>query len=195
MISLAPRGTRNAGWPAQPRLFRHFISWWMASSEMSFRPYTSHAFIATAIPTSGRLRPGSVSTRLPWRLHACLMLPVYQERWTSGAPATWWLARCRTSAGGGSVAEPRVVVAHREQLWWLLAEAAQLEHRLYDHTRRLVAKTGLIDFRTWYLEASPEYSPWGGEDSAAVVTAAESATERQLSLLIIAAGPPFRRLR
>jgi len=24
--------------------------------------------------------------------------------------------------------EPRVVVAHREHLWWLLAEAAQLEH-------------------------------------------------------------------
>jgi Ferritin-like len=26
--------------------------------------------------------------------------------------------------------EPRVVVAHREQLWWLLAEAAQLEHMI-----------------------------------------------------------------
>ena len=88
-----------------------------------------------------------------------------------------------------------MVVAHREQLWRLLAEAAQLEHRLYDHTRRLVAKTGLIDFRTWYLGASPEHSPWGGEDSAAVVTAVESAAERQLSLLIITAGPPFRRLR
>ena len=26
--------------------------------------------------------------------------------------------------------EPRVVVAHREQLWWLLAEAAQLKHMI-----------------------------------------------------------------
>ena len=26
--------------------------------------------------------------------------------------------------------EPRVVVAHREHLWWLLAEAAQLEHMI-----------------------------------------------------------------
>jgi Cyclic nucleotide-binding domain len=68
-------------------------------------------------------------------------------------------------------------------------------HWLYDHTRRLVAKTGLIDFRTWYLEASPEHSPWGGEDSAAVVTAVESAAERQLSLLIMGDDPPFRRLR
>jgi hypothetical protein len=29
-----------------------------------------------------------------------------------------------------SVAEPRVVVAHREDLWWLLAEACQLEHMI-----------------------------------------------------------------
>jgi rubrerythrin len=28
------------------------------------------------------------------------------------------------------VTEPRVVVGHREQLWWLLAEAAQLEHMI-----------------------------------------------------------------
>jgi hypothetical protein len=26
--------------------------------------------------------------------------------------------------------EPRVVVANREHLWWLLAEAAQLEHMI-----------------------------------------------------------------
>jgi hypothetical protein len=68
-------------------------------------------------------------------------------------------------------------------------------HWLYDHTRRLVARTGLIDFRTWYLQASPERSPWGGEDSPAVVTAVESAVERHLSLLIIGGEPPFRRLQ
>ena len=26
--------------------------------------------------------------------------------------------------------EPRVVVAHREDVWWLLSEAAQLEHMI-----------------------------------------------------------------
>jgi hypothetical protein len=31
---------------------------------------------------------------------------------------------------GAPGAEPRVVVAHREHLWWLLAEAAQLEHMI-----------------------------------------------------------------
>src|SRR5205807_10257236 len=29
-----------------------------------------------------------------------------------------------------SAAEPKVVVAHREDLWWLLAEACQLEHMI-----------------------------------------------------------------
>ena len=33
-------------------------------------------------------------------------------------------AICR---GGGSVTEPKVVVAHREQLWWLLAERQQVK--------------------------------------------------------------------
>jgi hypothetical protein len=33
-----------------------------------------------------------------------------------------------TQADG--LAEPRIVVAHREHLWWLLAEAAQLEHMI-----------------------------------------------------------------
>ena len=28
------------------------------------------------------------------------------------------------------VAEPKIVVAHREDLWWLLAEACQLEHMI-----------------------------------------------------------------
>jgi Ferritin-like len=31
---------------------------------------------------------------------------------------------------GRVMSEPRVVVAHREHLWWLLAEAAQLEHMI-----------------------------------------------------------------
>jgi Ferritin-like len=33
-------------------------------------------------------------------------------------------------AGNMSAVEPRVVVAHREDLWWLLSEACQLEHMI-----------------------------------------------------------------
>jgi Cyclic nucleotide-binding domain len=68
-------------------------------------------------------------------------------------------------------------------------------HWVYDRAGRLAAKSGLIDFRRWHLEASPQRSPWGDEESPAVVTAVESALERQLSRLIVGADPPFRRLR
>jgi len=68
-------------------------------------------------------------------------------------------------------------------------------HWVYDQAGRLAAKTGLIDFRRWHLEATPQHSPWGDEESPAVVTAVESALERQLSRLIVGGDPPFRRLQ
>jgi hypothetical protein len=68
-------------------------------------------------------------------------------------------------------------------------------HWVYDHAGRLAAKTGLIDFHRWHLEATREHSPWGAEESPAVVTAVETALERQLSRLIIGGDPPFRKLR
>ena len=67
-------------------------------------------------------------------------------------------------------------------------------HWIYDRTCRLAAKTGLIDFRSWYAQASPEHSPWGDEESPAIVTAVESAMERDLSLLILGTDPPFMKL-
>jgi hypothetical protein len=68
-------------------------------------------------------------------------------------------------------------------------------HWIYDQAGRLAAKTGLIDFRSWYAQASPEHSPWGDEESPAVITAVESAMERELSLLIVGTGPPFMKLQ
>jgi hypothetical protein len=67
-------------------------------------------------------------------------------------------------------------------------------HWVYDHTGRLVAKSGFIDHDTWWREAYGTHSPWGAEDSAPIVTAVESALERQLSVAIIDAKPQFRRL-
>jgi hypothetical protein len=67
-------------------------------------------------------------------------------------------------------------------------------HWVYDHTGRLVAKSGFIDHETWWREAYGSHSPWGAEDSAPIVTAVESALERQLSVAIIDAKPRFRRL-
>jgi hypothetical protein len=54
-------------------------------------------------------------------------------------------------------------------------------HWIYDHQGTLVQKAGTIDFKTWYREAHGGGTPWGGEDSEAFVTEAESALERRLS--------------
>jgi len=54
-------------------------------------------------------------------------------------------------------------------------------HWIYDRDGNLVAKSGTVDFKTWYREAHGERTPWGDEESDAFVTAAESALERQIS--------------
>ena len=59
-------------------------------------------------------------------------------------------------------------------------------HWVYDDDGSLVAKSGTIDFKTWYREAHGERTPWGDEESDAFVTAAESALERELSRKLLA---------
>lgn len=58
-------------------------------------------------------------------------------------------------------------------------------HWLYGHDGELLAKSGLIDFRTWYRTAFGKHSPWGDEDTAALVTAVGSALERTLSVEVM----------
>ena len=61
-------------------------------------------------------------------------------------------------------------------------------HWVYGTDRSLQAKSGVIDFDTWYRESHGETTPWGGEDSPAIVAAVESALERQLSTQIMRGG-------
>ncbi len=68
-------------------------------------------------------------------------------------------------------------------------------HWIYDHRGQLVAKTGLVDFNRWRRGAFGRHTPWGDEESPALVTAVETALERRLSRLVIEAGPTFRRLK
>jgi len=68
-------------------------------------------------------------------------------------------------------------------------------HWVYDHAGRLVAKSGFIDYDAWWREAFGTHTPWGDEESAPIVTAVESALERQLSVAVIDAKPRFRRLQ
>lgn len=70
-------------------------------------------------------------------------------------------------------------------------------HWVYDAEGKLVAKSGLIDFKTWYRRAFGRHTPWGDRDSPALVTQVESALERELSGRIMRGGtaPEIRALR
>jgi Cyclic nucleotide-binding domain len=67
-------------------------------------------------------------------------------------------------------------------------------HWIFDKDGKLSAKVGLIDFKNWYRDAFGQGTPWGGQDSEALVTEIESALERELSKVIIDSKPQFRRL-
>jgi hypothetical protein len=61
-------------------------------------------------------------------------------------------------------------------------------HWIYDHEGRLVLKSGLVDFKDWYNRAFGSHTPWGDEDSPALVSEVETALERELSGRIMRGG-------
>jgi hypothetical protein len=99
------------------------------------------------------------------------------------APSIPWTTLSLTIHADGS-SEPRLVGASPFPRHWV-----------YDHGGRLVAKSGFIDYDGWWREAFGSHTPWGDEDSAPIVTAVESALERQLSEAVVDARPRFRRLQ
>jgi hypothetical protein len=68
-------------------------------------------------------------------------------------------------------------------------------HWVYDDEGRLVQKSGTVDFKTWYREAHGKQTPWGDEDSEALVAQAESALERKISRELMARGSKLERRR
>jgi hypothetical protein len=70
-------------------------------------------------------------------------------------------------------------------------------HWIYDRDGTLVQKSGVIDFTTWFNDSFGERTPWGMQDSPAVVAAVESALERSLSGAIMHGGakPSIRTLK
>ncbi len=69
-------------------------------------------------------------------------------------------------------------------------------HWIYDERGKLIEKSGVVDFKTWFNDAFGDRTPWGAYDSPAVVSSVESALERQLSGLIMHGGdrPAIRTL-
>jgi mannose-6-phosphate isomerase-like protein (cupin superfamily) len=66
-------------------------------------------------------------------------------------------------------------------------------HWIYDDSGELTHKSGTVDFKTWYREAHGERTPWGEEDSAAVVAAAETELERRLSAEVMGGEGKVKR--
>ena len=68
-------------------------------------------------------------------------------------------------------------------------------HWIYGRDGRLVEKIGMTDFTKWYEHAFGSHSPWGDEESPAVVTEVETALERELSAKIMTAGGKPQRVK
>jgi len=61
-------------------------------------------------------------------------------------------------------------------------------HWIYADDGALDSKSGLTNFKDWADSAGIEHTPWGDEDSPALVTAVETALERSLSAQLMTAG-------
>jgi hypothetical protein len=58
-------------------------------------------------------------------------------------------------------------------------------HWVYDARDQLTHKSGLTDMRAWGRTSFGEQTPWGDQDSGALVTAVETALERSLSVQLM----------
>lgn len=69
-------------------------------------------------------------------------------------------------------------------------------HWIYDAGGRLAHKSGLTDYANWARESFGRHTPWGDEDSPALVTAVETALEHALSVQLMhgAAKPRISQL-
>ena len=70
-------------------------------------------------------------------------------------------------------------------------------HWVYGGDGQLSHKSGLTDFSNWYRRSFGRHTPWGDQDSPALVTAVETALERSLSVQLMhgAVKPAFQRLK
>lgn len=70
-------------------------------------------------------------------------------------------------------------------------------HWVYDHTGALVGKSSLADYKRWMNGSFGRRTPWGDEDSPAVVSEVEGVLERELHETVMrgVAAPRIRRLR
>lgn len=146
---------------------------------------------------------------------AAVALPDKQAEPEVGAG---WVRFLQTAGGRTGVPAPRTVrrppfIQYHAPIAWstltltihtdgriegaLVGASPFPRHWVYDTDGSLVAKTGVIDFKSWYKEAFGDHTPWGDLDSPALVTAVETALERELSSVLMRGGakPRVRRVR
>jgi cyclic nucleotide-binding protein len=99
------------------------------------------------------------------------------------APIVWTTLALTLHADGSSEVE-------------LAGASAFPRHWVYDTDGRLVQKTSLAAYKDWLAHSFGKRTPWGDQDSPVIVTAAESALERELSSSIMRHGsrPEVRTL-
>jgi hypothetical protein len=118
------------------------------------------------------------------RTAAPLPRPVPHAPFVRWAAPIVWTTLAVTIATDGSVAAD------------LTGASAFPRHWLYGPDGRLAGKSGLTDQATWLAHSFGARTPWGEQDSPALVTAAETELERQMSRDIMRGGrePEVRRL-
>ncbi len=88
------------------------------------------------------------------------------------APITWTTLELTIHADG----------SHEERL---VGAAPFPRHWVYGNDGRLIAKSSVAAYRHWAGAAFGSRTPWGDQDAPAMVSAVESALERELSSLIM----------
>jgi hypothetical protein len=100
------------------------------------------------------------------------------------APLVWTTLALTVNADGSSSFE-------------LTGASVFPRHWVYDQSGKLAAKVGLADFKQWYRKSFGRNTPWGSTNSTALVTAVETALERELAGMIMRGGdkPEIRKLK
>jgi hypothetical protein len=170
---------------------------------------TSHGY-------SGGGRIGSTTMRLAGRdvIFAAIALP---DRQHTPVISDTWVRFVQTAGGRTGVPAPRRVrrppfvqvaaplawttltltlFADGKSTYELSGASSFPRHWVFDAEGNLALKSGLVSFKQWYRSAFGRHSPWGDEDSPALVSTIESALERELSVHIMTpdAQPQFRML-
>ena len=70
-------------------------------------------------------------------------------------------------------------------------------HWLFDDSGTLIAKSSVAEYKQWMNESFGRHTPWGDEDSPALVSEVESLLERDLQGAIMRGGkkPDIRRVK